>query len=152
MRSEDGCPWDRAQDHESIQENMLEEAYEAVDAIQCRDDAKLCEELGDVLMQVVFHAQLAAERGAFDYSDVVSGISKADFAPYTSLRRRLRSNSRGRARHLDQKQKLERNYDKTSQMLTDVPRSMPALMRAAKLQKACCQNRFRLAICSRGSS
>lgn len=136
LRSEDGCPWDRAQDHESIQENMLEEAYEAVDAIQCRDDAKLCEELGDVLMQVVFHAQLAEERGAFNYSDVVSGISRKLISRHTHL---FGDDCALTAEEgLDtwtKNKKLERNYDKTSQMLTDVPRSMPALMRAAKLQK-----------------
>ena len=66
LRSDQGCPWDRVQTHESIQGNMLEEAYEAVDAIQSGDPAKLCEELGDVLMQVVFHADIAEEEGSFD--------------------------------------------------------------------------------------
>ena len=136
LRSEEGCPWDRAQDHASIQENMLEEAYEAVNAIQLQDDAELCEELGDVLMQVVFHAGMAEERGAFDFSDVVTGISKKLISRHTHL---FGDDTALTAEEgLDtwtRNKKLERNYEKTSQMLTDVPRSMPALMRAAKLQK-----------------
>lgn len=136
LRSEEGCPWDRAQDHASIQENMLEEAYEAVNAIQLQDDAELCEELGDVLMQVVFHAGMSEERGAFDFSDVVTGISKKLISRHTHL---FGDDTALTAEEgLDtwtRNKKLERNYEKTSQMLTDVPRSMPALMRAAKLQK-----------------
>ncbi|NLV99542.1 MAG: nucleoside triphosphate pyrophosphohydrolase [Clostridiaceae bacterium] len=136
LRSENGCPWDRAQDHASIQENMLEEAYEAVHAIQLQDDADLCEELGDVLLQVVFHARIAEERGAFNFSDVVTGISKKLISRHTHL---FGDDSAMTAEEgLDtwtRNKKRERNYDKTSQMLTDVPRSMPALMRAAKLQK-----------------
>ncbi|MDD2426914.1 MAG: nucleoside triphosphate pyrophosphohydrolase [Eubacteriales bacterium] len=136
LRSENGCPWDRAQDHETIQENMLEEAYEAVDAIQMQDEAKLCEELGDVLMQVVFHAQIAEENEAFDFSDVVTGICKKLISRHTHL---FGDDCALTAEEgLDtwaKNKKIERNYDKASQMLTDVPRAMPALMRAAKLQK-----------------
>ena len=76
LRSDQGCPWDREQSHESIQGNMLEEAYEAVDAIQSKDPDKLAEELGDVLMQVVFHAGIAQDAGHFDFDQVVSGICR----------------------------------------------------------------------------
>jgi len=75
LRSPGGCPWDREQTHESIAYNLIEEAYEAVEAIENGDDESLKEELGDVLLQVVFHARMAAERGAFDIRDVVSGIA-----------------------------------------------------------------------------
>src|SRR5512141_1056451 len=63
LRAPDGCPWDRQQDHMSLRWHAVEEVYELVDAIEARDDHELEEELGDVLMQVVFHAQLAKERG-----------------------------------------------------------------------------------------
>jgi len=75
LRSPGGCPWDREQTHESIAYNLIEEAYETVEAIENGDDESLKEELGDVLLQVVFHARMAAERGAFDIRDVVSGIA-----------------------------------------------------------------------------
>ncbi len=72
LRSPGGCPWDREQTHESLRPYLLEETYELLDAINQRDDGKLCEELGDVLLQVVLHAQLANEEGRFDIQDVVS--------------------------------------------------------------------------------
>ena len=74
LRSPEGCPWDREQTHESIRRNMLEEAYEAVEAIDEKDPGHLKEELGDVLLQVVFHARMAEEEGLFTLDDVVDGI------------------------------------------------------------------------------
>ena len=76
LRAPGGCPWDRTQTHRSIRANMLEEAYEAADAIDRGDMDNLKEELGDVLLQVVFHARMAQEAGAFTFDDVVDGICK----------------------------------------------------------------------------
>ncbi|MCD7791811.1 MAG: nucleoside triphosphate pyrophosphohydrolase, partial [Oscillospiraceae bacterium] len=67
LRAPDGCPWDKVQTHESVRDNVIEEAYETAQAIDRADAANLCEELGDLLLQVLFHAQMAAERGAFDF-------------------------------------------------------------------------------------
>ena len=71
-----GCPWDKEQDHISLRSYMIEEAYEAVEAIESKDDKELASELGDVLLQVVFHCQLAKERGAFSLNDVIKSISE----------------------------------------------------------------------------
>ena len=76
LRSPGGCPWDRAQTHQSIRANMLEEAYEAAEAIDRMDMDNLREELGDVLLQVVFHSAMAREAGRFTFADVVDGICK----------------------------------------------------------------------------
>ena len=76
LRQPDGCPWDRKQTHESIAKNMIEEAYEAVDCIEANDVAHLREELGDVLMQVVLHAQIAADAGEFTCADVARDINE----------------------------------------------------------------------------
>ena len=76
LRQPDGCPWDRAQTHASIRANMLEEAYEAADAIDRNAPEDLKEELGDVLLQVVFHARMEEEAGRFDLDDVADGICK----------------------------------------------------------------------------
>ena len=76
LRSENGCPWDREQTHESIRKNFIEETYEVIEAINKADSHLLCEELGDVLMQVVFHAQMEAEKQVFDFSDVADGVCK----------------------------------------------------------------------------
>ena len=76
LRQPDGCPWDKAQTHESIAKNMIEEAYEVVDATHEQDDANLREELGDVLMQVLLHAQIAADEGSFDIHDVCRDLNR----------------------------------------------------------------------------
>ena len=74
LRGPDGCPWDREQTHATLRPYLLEEAYEALEAIDAADDAELCKELGDVLLQVVFHAQIAAEEGRFDIEAVGQAI------------------------------------------------------------------------------
>lgn len=76
LRSPEGCPWDREQTHASLRRGMLEEAYEAAEAIDCDDKTKLCEELGDVLMQVVFHADIEKDAGRFTMDDVCDGVVK----------------------------------------------------------------------------
>jgi len=75
LRAPGGCPWDAEQDHTSLRPYLVEETYEVLDAIDSHDDPELCDELGDVLLQVLFHAELAAERGAFTIDDVIAGLS-----------------------------------------------------------------------------
>src|ERR1041384_2295588 len=76
LRSPTGCPWDREQDHMTLRFHAVEEVYELIDAIEARDDHEMLEELGDVLLQVVFHCQLAEERGAFDFEAVARHITE----------------------------------------------------------------------------
>src|SRR6266550_8618913 len=75
LRGPDGCPWDREQTHSTLRAGLLEEAYETIAAIDAADDINLCEELGDVLLQVVFHAQIAAEQGRFNFDDLARDIT-----------------------------------------------------------------------------
>ena len=72
LRSENGCPWDREQTHKSIKHNLIEEAYEVADAINEENPLKIADELGDVLLQVVFHSQMAKEKDEFEFDDVVT--------------------------------------------------------------------------------
>jgi tetrapyrrole methylase family protein/MazG family protein len=74
LRSDGGCPWDLAQTHHTIKPYLIEEAFEVIEAVEGGDDSELCEELGDVLLHIVFHARIAKERGAFDIDDVAKGI------------------------------------------------------------------------------
>lgn len=76
LRSDHGCPWDRAQTHESMIKCLRDECEEVVEAITKKDDENLCEELGDVFLQVLLHAQIAKEEGRFDMSDVIDGLAK----------------------------------------------------------------------------
>ena len=76
LRGKDGCPWDKKQDHFTLKRYLLEECYEVIDAIDSQDDAALCDELGDVLLQVVLHSQIAAEENKFTIDDVVDNVSQ----------------------------------------------------------------------------
>ena len=76
LRGEGGCPWDREQDHLTIRKNLIEEAYEVVEAIDAGDPEMLCEELGDLLLQVVFHSRISEEEGDFSIEEVADGICR----------------------------------------------------------------------------
>ena len=90
LRAPDGCPWDREQTHQSIAHNMIEEAYEAVDAIEAGDMAHLREELGDVLLQVVLQSQIAADAGEFDIADVCRDVNEKMIRRHPQLQLRCR--------------------------------------------------------------
>ncbi len=76
LRGPDGCPWDKEQTHQSLRENLLSESYEVLDALDSGEPDKLCEELGDLLLQIVLHAQIAADSGEFKMNDVTRGIAE----------------------------------------------------------------------------
>ena len=138
LRSPTGCPWDREQDHQTLLHHASEEVYELIDAIEARDDHEMSEELGDLLLQVVFHCQLARERGAFDFEKVtrilvdklirrhphVFGTTKVKnvdevWANWDQIKRAEKAGT-----HLERKSAFD-----------GIPRHLPALMRAEKLVK-----------------
>jgi MazG family protein len=134
LRAPDGCPWDREQTHASLKPQLIEECYEAVEAVDAADDELLKEELGDVLMHIVFHAQLAAERGAFTLDDVVNGIAdKLVFRhPHVFGDRKL-TDSGAVVRQWDELKKQEKPG--RTGALDGVAQSLPALLLAAEVQK-----------------
>ncbi len=136
LRSPDGCPWDREQTHESIRSNMLEEACEAIEAINQRDPEHLREELGDVLFQVVFHAQMASEAGNFTFDDVADGICKKMLVRHPHVFGDLAAENAGQALAAWDAVKRQTSANQTqADLLQSVPRSLPALMRAEKVQR-----------------
>ncbi len=136
LRGEGGCPWDREQDHRSLRPYLLEEAYEVLEALDGGDMYKICEELGDLLLQVVFHAQIAAERGSFDINGVVAGISEKLIRRHPHVfGSRTARNSRDVVLLWDRIKAEEREGVPQKGLLAGVSMSLPALMRAARLQK-----------------
>ena len=130
---ENGCPWDKVQTHASIRMNFLEEAYEAVDAIDLDDPHLLCEELGDVLMQVALHAQMEDEQGHFDWNSVCDGVCRKLIGRHPHI---FTENSDGAGiKDWDTLKNKEKGRMTCSEDLVSVPNAMPALMRATKLQK-----------------
>ena len=141
LRQPDGCPWDREQTHRSITKNMVEEAYEAVEAIEADDTAHLVEELGDVLEQVVLHAQIAADEGAFAIDDVIHGLNEKLVRRHPHVfGEHAAAGDGGEVQDIwDEVKAAERaasGEDERPQGLLDsVPRSLPALMQAQKISK-----------------
>lgn len=145
LRQDDGCPWDKAQTHESITKNMIEEAYEAVDAIHQADSEHLCEELGDVLEQVLLHAQIALDNQEFTLEDVCHGLAEK------LIRRHPHIFDANSLAHMpssadevlniwDSVKDAERAADNARPgthkgLLDSIPRSFPALMQAQKVVK-----------------
>ena len=142
LRQPDGCPWDREQTHRSITKNMVEEAYEAVEAIEADDAEHLVEELGDVLEQVVLHAQIAADEGAFTIDDVVHGLNEKLVRRHPHVfGEHAAAGDGGEVQDIwDEVKAAERaaagEKDVRPQGLLDsVPRSLPALMQCQKISK-----------------
>ena len=137
LRSPEGCPWDQVQTHASIRRGLLEEAYEAAEAID-RDDAPLLqEELGDVLMQVVFHADIERQRGRFTMEDVVDGVVKKLIFrhPHVFGSAAPEKDAESVLVSWDAIKRREKHQRTTTQAMDSVARSLPALWRAEKLQK-----------------
>ena len=127
---ENGCPWDKVQTHTSIRMNFLEEAYEAVDAIDLNDPELLCEELGDVMMQVAFHAQIEQEAGHFTFDEVCDGVCRKLIARHPHI-----FGGDDSIKDWDSLKNKEKGRLTLADDLESVPKALPALMRAAKLQK-----------------
>ena len=129
-----GCPWDKKQTHESLRPFMLEEAYEAIDAIDAGDEMHLCEELGDILMQVVMHAEIARRHGEFEIGDVTGAICEKMIKRHTHIFGGDSAADPEAVLDLWARNKMkERGQHSYAEALSDIPRSLPATMRAAKI-------------------
>ncbi len=136
LRGENGCPWDREQTHMSLRNTMIEEAYEAVDAIERDDTVALCEELGDVLLQIVFHAQIETETSDFTIRDVTTGIVKKLMYRHPHVFSALKvSGTEEVLKNWEELKKKEKHIHSATEAMQAVPQCFPSLMRAGKLQK-----------------
>lgn len=133
LRAPGGCPWDREQTHESIKPYLIEETYELVEAIDNKDDVGIREELGDLLLQVVFHADMAKERGAFDIGDVIDAISAKMISrhPHVFAGAKFDTPEAVLQQWTDRK-KEEGKFRESA--LDGVPGHLPSLLRAHRLQ------------------
>ena len=135
LRSEDGCPWDKAQTHQSIRRGLLEEAYEAAEAIDNDDPVLLKEELGDVLMQVVFHADIESDAGRFTIDDVCDGVVKKLLFRHPHVFGSEHEDSPESVLvSWDKLKRQEKGQKTVADSMDSVARSLPGLWRAEKLQ------------------
>ena len=136
LRSPDGCPWDREQDHKSIRRDFLEETYEVIEAINKDDRDGLLEELGDVLLQVVFHTQIEREKGSFELSDVADGICKKMIERHPHVFGDVNAETSEQVlENWDVIKKQTKSQKTQTESMLSIPREFPALMRADKVQK-----------------
>ena len=136
LRAPGGCPWDAEQTHESIKKNLIEETYEVIEAINKKDSDLLCEELGDLLMQVVFHAQMESEAGVFDFDAVADGVCKKLVERHPHVFGDVSiSGVDDVLTNWDAIKRKTKKQKTTTESMLSVPRELPALMRATKLQK-----------------
>ena len=135
LRGENGCPWDKEQTHTSLKPCLLEETYELLDALDGDDPKQLREELGDVLLQVIFHSQIAAEEGRFTIKDVISQLSEKLIRrhPYVFAGERLPQDTASVLKQRLQIKTSEKKDDESKSALGNVPRAMPALARAQSI-------------------
>ncbi len=135
LRAPGGCPWDREQTHQSIRRNMLEEAYEVVEAIDEESPEHLKEELGDVLLQVVFHVCMAQEKGWFSMEDVVDGVAQKMVFRHPHVFGSVQVEDTDQALNTwDAQKQVEKGQKTVGDTLDAVPHALPALMRAEKIQ------------------
>ena len=136
LRAPGGCPWDREQTHESIRQNFIDETYEAIEGIDTHDKELLCEELGDVMMQVVFHAQIDKEEGGFDIDDVTDGVVKKLIYRHPHVfADTVAETSDAVLVNWEKLKAKEKHRDTVTSTLESVPKPLPALMRAEKVGK-----------------
>jgi tetrapyrrole methylase family protein / MazG family protein len=138
LRSPQGCPWDREQDHMTLRRHAIEEVYELIDAIENRDDHEMAEELGDLLLQVVFHCQLARERGAFDFEQVtrhlVDKLVRRHPHVFGSTKVKDVDEVWANWEKIKHAEKKGTRHERPS-VLDGIPKHLPALLRVEKLVK-----------------
>ena len=141
LRAPDGCPWDRKQTHASLRENLLEECYEVLEALDEGDSSRLCDELGDLLMQIIFHAQIATEAGEFKLGDVLRNINTKLIHRHPHIFGTIKVKSAEEVTQNWQDLKREEREADTS-LLDSVPRQMPALGYSQEIQHRAAQAGF----------
>lgn len=136
LRLPDGCPWDKEQTHKSIRQDFIEETYEVVEAIDNEDAEGLREELGDVLLQVVFHTQIEHEKGVFDINDVANDVCQKMVIRHPHVFGEVKADTTEKVLDNWDKIKMQtKEQSSQTEAMDSIARSLPALMRAQKMQK-----------------
>ena len=136
LRADDGCEWDRAQTHDSIRINLIEEAYELLEAIDAKDKDMMKEECGDVLMQAIFHTEIAEHEGDFDYGDMLTTLCRKLIDRHTHIFGTNHANTPEEALAFwNEAKKKEKKYSSYADAMDKVPKNLPSLLYAEKLQK-----------------
>lgn len=143
LRAPGGCPWDIKQTHASIKKDFIEETYEVVEAINKDDKTLLCEELGDVLLQVAFHSDIERENGTFDFDDVADGICKKLIIRHPHVFGGFKADTADEVlSNWDEIKRRTKRQKSVAESIDSIPRELPALMRASKIQSRAAKTGF----------
>ncbi|MGN1128812.1 MAG: YabN family protein [Candidatus Flemingiibacterium sp.] len=138
LRSPEGCPWDREQTHRSIRRDLIEETYEVAEAIDRGDPTALCEELGDLLLQVVFHSRISEEDGEFTFADAVDGVCRKMILRHPHVFGDVTADTTDEVlKNWDSIKRGEKNLRSSAEELAAVAHTLSSLRRAAKLSSKC---------------
>lgn len=143
LRAPGGCPWDREQTHESIKKNLIEEGYELIEALESGDGAKMADESGDLLLQIVFHANIGKEKGEYDISDVTDAVCRKMIHRHPHVFGDVEANTSEEVlRNWDAIKRSDREQKTIAEELTGISAFLPSLMRAEKVQKKAEKNGY----------
>lgn len=143
LRSENGCPWDKEQTHESLRIYLIEETYEVLEALDAKDKGKFCNELGDLLLQIVFHAQIAKENDDFQIGDVITEVCSKLVSRHPHIFGDVKADTSEQVLvNWEAIKKKEKKLKSQTGVLKDVPSNLPALMRSYKVQQKAAQVGF----------
>lgn len=135
LRAPDGCPWDRKQTHQSLKKYLMEETYEVIESIDAEDDEAICEELGDVLLQIMLHSQIAEEEGFFMVDDVIYSITEKMIRRHPHVFAEVKVDNEEDVMRNWKAIKEEEKKEPKSSILADIPKSLPATLLAEQVQK-----------------
>lgn len=139
LRSPDGCPWDREQTHQSIRKHLIEETYEVLEALDDDDPDAMCEELGDLLMQIMLHAEMEAELGTFNVDDVIAGLNEKLIRRHPHVFGDVHAEGAQDAiktwQQIKEEEKRAKGVSEDDSILAGIPRDLPSLMKALDIQK-----------------
>lgn len=136
LRGNPGCPWDKSQTHETLKPFLIEEAYEVIDAIDRNNKDDLIEELGDLLLQIVFHSRLAQERGDFDIGDVINGVCNKMVRRHPHIFGDITVEGTEEVlKNWEEIKREEKDMKTEAQSMMNLPKTLPALMKAFKVQE-----------------
>lgn len=143
LRSPGGCPWDREQTHQSIRQCLLEETYEVAEAIDNSDTDLLCEELGDLLLQITLHSEMEREAGRFDFSDVADGVCKKMILRHPHVFGDVQADTSEQVlKNWDEIKKVTKGQKSQSDAMKSISPALPALMRSQKIQQKAAKTGF----------
>ena len=136
LRGNPGCPWDKSQTHETLKPFIIEEAYEVVDAISRKNREDLIEELGDLLLQIVFHSRIGEERGEFDIGDVIEGICEKMIRRHPHIFGDVAVEGTDEVlKNWEEIKREEKDMKSEAESMMNLPKALPALMKAFKVQE-----------------